>query len=261
MDKFIIPFVDEYGVVTFADKSYYLPAFSKINEYSDDFTNTRKYIYQEGNSTFWEVAELFYNAYGSNGAIGICFLIASLFRDIAFSTLNYFPFLFLFGGTGRGKTSFTELLLALFGKNILGISLEGDSSSKSFARIISQLRNAILYFKEYTNAIETKMAGFLKSAYEGVGYDRAQMSNDNKTHQTQVLSAIIIDGNELPVKKSALFSRTILLSFNDDIFGTKETEAYKKLEVIKAAGMGMVIKEILSCRKLVNDQFDNTGYL
>ena len=51
----------------------------------------------------------------TNGGIAILFLILSLFWDIVFEKVGFFPFLFLFGAYGTGKTSMTEYLLRVFG--------------------------------------------------------------------------------------------------------------------------------------------------
>jgi len=252
--------INDFGIVEHKGKGYYLPALSIINKYADSHTNEKNNCYEKGNMNFTEFSQHLINAYGNNGIICISFLINAVFRDIIYQELGFYPFLYLFGGAGKGKSSLAKLLLSLFTRNPKEISLEGDSTSKAFARIISQFRNGLFFFTEYTNNIDNRMTGFLKGIYDGIGYDRAQMTNDNRTHKTPVLSAIILDGNEMPVKKSALFSRTILLDFTANSFSEEETASFKKLENEKQNGFAKVLSEIFAHRLLFENNFKKIFY-
>ncbi|WP_320018913.1 toprim domain-containing protein [Labilibaculum manganireducens] len=252
--------VDRFGVVKANGKCLYIPAFSVINKYSPWFDKERKFNFSPGKIKFKEWSNLFYKAYQDKAAVGICFLIGALFRDIIFKEIGFFPFVFLFGGYGVGKTSFSEILLNLFGADNKGLSLEAGSTSKSVARSADQQRNALLYLKELDSKIESKIVGFLKTAYDGIGYSRAQTTQDNKTHDTQVNSAIMLDGNYLPIMSSALFSRMIILNFASHLFSDEETKAFQTLKKEGKSGFGNVILEILKQRsdflKEFKEQFD-----
>jgi hypothetical protein len=252
--------VDRFGVVKANGKSLYIPAFSVINKYSPWFDKERKFKFSPGKIKFKEWSNLVYKAYHDKAAVGMCFVIGALFRDIIFKEIGFYPFLFLFGDYGVGKTSFSELFLSLFGAGNKGLSLEAGSTSKSVARSADQQRNSLLYLKELDSKIESKIIGFLKTAYDGIGYSRAQTTQDNKTHDTQVNSAMMLDGNYLPTQSSALFSRMIILNFSSHSFSDEETKAFKKLKEEAKAGYGNVILEILKHRshfvKEFKEQFD-----
>jgi len=252
--------VDRFGVVGAKGKSFYIPAFSVINEYSPWYDKEKGFKFIPGRIKFKEWSNLLYIAYHDKAVVGMCFVIGSLFRDHIFKELGFYPFLFLFGDYGVGKTTFSEFFLKLFGSANSGVSLEGGSTSKSVARSADQQRNSLLYLKELNAKIESKITGFLKTAYDGSGYSRANMSNDSRTHDTQVNSAIILDGNYLPTMSSALYSRMIILNFSSHFFSDEETRAFQTLKKEAKAGFGNVILEILNQRshfvKEFKEQFD-----
>ncbi|WP_209319799.1 toprim domain-containing protein [Ancylomarina longa] len=247
--------VDRFGVVEANRRHLYIPAFSIINKHSPWFENERRFKFIPGNIKFMEWASLFYKAYQEKAVVGICFVIGALFRDIIFKEIGFYPFLFFFGDYGVGKTSYSEILLNLFGTGNRGLSLEAGSTSKSVARTADQLNNALLYFKELDSKIESRIVGFLKTAYDGVGYSRAQSTNDNKTHDTQVNSAIMLDGNYLPTQSSALFSRMIILNFSSHQFSNEETNAFQTLKKEGQVGFGNVILDILKTRNYFEQNF------
>ena len=75
---------DEYGIVRLSSGNYYLPGCSKI--YKDDvklFQFERKFIHTNFSAiTLREYADSLITVFGDNAKVGICFLLATLFRDI-----------------------------------------------------------------------------------------------------------------------------------------------------------------------------------
>jgi len=101
--------VDGYGIVQHKDENYFLPAFSKIYENSDeddDYSNDRYYKYHDTPYTFMEVAKLMDEvySYNRNGKVAVAFLVASCFRDFIYEQHRFFPHLFLFGQSQAGKS-------------------------------------------------------------------------------------------------------------------------------------------------------------
>jgi hypothetical protein len=101
------------GMITDKKDVFYLQTASPAN--LNKFEDLKKFKYRKGNIDFKEFAELFYNSNTLNGSVGIQFYILSLFRDVVFNHLDFFPYLYLFGEAGAGKTSYVDVLLALFG--------------------------------------------------------------------------------------------------------------------------------------------------
>jgi hypothetical protein len=254
--------VDNYGVVKYNDSDYYLPAFSEINIDPDpQIIELQKFIYKTSNidSKKWFVLQK--KAYGFNGILTYIYDIASLFSDIVFKETTFYPYLYKFGVKGTAKNSSTELSSSRFGIPLQALNLEGASTEKSYARRVAQIRNGLVAFDEYTNNIASKMIGFLKGAYNRIGYDRAATSNDNRTHSTSVCSAIVILGNDMPTKKSALFERVILQEYTKGTTHnpyTKDEElAYKELAQYADRGIGNLISELFKYRHEVELNYRN----
>jgi len=246
--------INEIGIIEDNSKRFYLPAFGLANDTNEDFESEKLYSYNPGEIGFTEWAELFYQSFGTNGAIGILFLILSVFRDVVFNQVRFFPFLFLFGDFGTGKTSFVERLLSLFGSDIIGTPLN-NATSIALSRLASTRVNGLFYFKEYTSETDEKAQDFILTAYDGAGRTTGVKSNDNRTKSFPVRSGLIFDGNHLPTQKTAILSRMILLNFEESMFNDSQKAAYDKLKIAAANGLGKVLIEILSKRQIFEERF------
>lgn len=249
--------VDEVGIVKVKDKKFFLPAFSQSHINDPDYDNERKFRYIPGQIGFTEWAELYYKAYGSNGAIAIQFLILSLFWDIVFNQVGFFPFLFLFGAFGTGKTSLTESLLRVFGLDFIGTPIN-NASQVGLSRTIASRNNTIYYLKEYTQDSDDSVQDLFLTAYDGSGRTTGIKSNDNRTQVAAIKSALMIDGNSLPTQKSAVLSRMILLYFQSNQFSKEQREAHKLLQIEQENGLGQVVADILQYRKYFANEFKTT---
>lgn len=245
---------NEIGIVNDKEKQYYLPAFGFANLQNEDFKTERLYKYLEGSTDFEKWSKLYNEAFGDNGVVGILFLILALFRDIVFDNVGFFPFLFLFGDYATGKTSFTDKILSLFGKDTIGTPLN-NATVIALSRLTSSKTNGIFYFKEYTNETDIAAEDFILTAYDGAGRTTGVKSNDNRTKSHPVKSALIFDGNHLPTAKSAILSRMILLKFEKQKFLSEEKNAFKELTNLSNQGFGKVLTNILSCREIFSKNF------
>lgn len=248
---------NELGIVGDKNKKYYLPAASKANTDNQELETDRLYSFHGGELDFRAWANLFYEAYGPNSIIGIAYLILSIFRDLVFSQVGFFPFLFLFGIKGSGKTSFTDKLLRLFGNDVKGTPLN-NASIPGMSRQLSGRNNSLFYFKEYTNQTDDLIEAFILNAYDGAGRMTAIKSNDHKTKSYPVRSAVIFDGNFLPSKNTANLSRMILLNFEKTSYSSDEQIKYKQFEEYSKLGFGNVLTEILKLRHVIERVFPQT---
>ena len=246
--------INKFGIVECPAGSFYIPALSSINE--DDkngYLHERKFRYENTSTSLKDWSTLMVRVYGDNGKVGIAYLIAALFRDIIINHLECFPLLFFFGPPKTGKSTCRESLMSVFGTPQTAISLGGGSTPKSFARKSAQFRNGLVCFEEYKNDINKSKQEMLKSNYDGIGYERAQMSNDNKTHSSPVYSSPIVVGQELPTKENALFSRVITCFFEAVAHQTRTD--FDKLKELEGEGLGNVLLELLQQRELVERYF------
>jgi len=249
--------VDEYGIVQFNQERFYLPAYSNLFTDADEiFKNERNFKHIENEVTFDAWAYYFYKAYKDNGIVGICFYIASLFRDIIFDEFNEFPILNLFGQKGSGKSTMAKSLMYMFGQPQNAISLENESSTrKGIYRKFSQFRNAIIWFDEYKNTINPFLIGLLKNLYDGIGYERAQTTQDNRTHNNPVLSSAIISGQDMPTIEPALFTRVILLMFKQNTFNDTDKKHYAEIKDFEKTGLTSITNDLLNFRDLIAKKY------
>ena len=248
--------VDDLGIISepTEKKKFYLPAFGIANVNDPNQEGIRKYSFRPGNLNFESWSKLYYESFESNGVVGILFLILSVFRNIVFDQVSFFPFLFLHGDPGTGKTSYVERILSIFGKDTIGVALN-NATITGISRIVSTRNNSIFYLKEYTSDTDEKAQDFILTAYDGAGRTTGIKSNDNRTQSLVIKSGIIFDGNDLPVEKSAVFSRMILLSFQKLNFSKKQTDAFNKLKDEAEIGLGNVLLDILKERAVFAENF------
>lgn len=247
--------IDQLGIIVASEKlKYYLPSFGFANVKNEDFKSDRLYKFEPGTADFKTWSLLFYQAFGSNALIGMLYTILALYRDVIFAQVGFFPFLFLFGDFGTGKTSYTENLLSLFGRDTIGTPLN-NATIVALSRLVSSRCNSLFYFKEYTNETDSNAEDFILTGYDGSGRTTGVKSNDNKTKSFPVRSALIFDGNHLPSQKSAILSRMILLNFESSTFTAEQTAAFKKLKDHTDHGLGNVLIELLKLRPIFAASF------
>lgn len=249
--------IDEFGVVNYQKEKFYLPAFSNLYTNADEaFENERNFRHIESEVTFKEWSTLFYKTYKNNGAIAICFAISALFRDIIFGEFKEFPLLNCFGTKGSGKSTLAKSLMNLFGVPQTAISLENASSTKKgIYRKFGQYRNAVVWLDEYKNSVHPDIIGLCKNLYDGIGYERAQTSQDNRTHSNPVLSSTILSGQDMPTIDPALFTRVILLLFKNNNFDDGDRANYAALKALEKKGLTKITIDILGSRNLIEANF------
>lgn len=248
------------GMFTHKNKTYYLPTASPANEKNPDLKEMKKMKYTAGNIDFAQFADLFYQSNKLNGSIGIMFYILALFRDVVFDHLDFFPYLYLYGLRGAGKSSYVDFLLALFGDESKGHALKNISQA-ALSRIASQKRNAITYYKEYAKDAPEIVEDYLKTGYDGQSRTIGMKTTGTETKSFEIMSAGIIDSNYLPTGSEAVFTRMIILDFEYDKFTEEQTEAYEALkEIEKKEGLAQITKEIYTQRGFFADNFKDVYY-
>jgi hypothetical protein len=248
---------NEHGVVDIDNKYYYIPSGRILT--SDDDENSliseeSKFKFAPGTLTLKDFAEKIYEIYDMDGLIGLCYTIATIHRDIIFKETSAFPFLFLYGPKGTGKTTFVNFFMNFFGSP--QAELTSGSTQKAIERKFAQINNNIVYIKEFSSVFEEKLTDILKSAYDGVGYSRAQVSQNNKTNTTQVKSGMLVDGNYFPTGDDALFSRLIFMAWNPK-FTSITKEKIQELQDELQKGNSVIFNDIYTQRIKYKDEFSN----
>lgn len=250
--------VDEYGIISYQEKNYFLPAQSKVYAEKDDmFMTERKFVFTKPveNFSFTEWAALFHKTYGDKAIAGILFYIGSLFRDIVMKQIQRFPILNLFGPPGAGKGQYAESMMCMFGEKQDQIMLGGASTVVGFMRKFAQLCNALVWLDEYKNNLPFKFIESFKNLYDGKGYERGKMSNDFATESTPIHSACILSGQDMPTIEPALFMRVILLTFEDGKFTEEQRRNFQRLKDIEAGGLSYITAGLVQHRDFFEEKF------
>ena len=242
--------VNEEGIVRLGSPlgSFYLPAFSKMNEEnSEKFLFEQKFIHlPESKVRFFQFATQMRLVYGDNAIIGICFIVVCLFRDLIIRQRREFPTLFLFGPKGTGKTAFGELLQSVFVYNGDHPNLR-TSTMPSLATVLSQAEDAIMHLDEYKNDIDVEKIELLKGLWDCQGRSKLDIET-RKREQSKVLSGVIVSGQEKPTVDIALYSRQCVLPFHKDTHTTEEKENFRVLKDWEYEGTSYIVLELLQVR-------------
>lgn len=251
--------VDEYGIVRYMDKNYFIPACSKMYAEKDEqFVNEKKFIYLEPAAStpdFKLWSELMYKAYGKKSIAAILFYIGSLFRDITMKQIQRYPILNLFGPPGAGKGTMAESIMCMFGERQDQIMLGGASTVVGFMRKFAQFRNSIVWLDEYKNNLPVKFIESFKNIYDGKGYERGKMTNDFSTESTPIHSSCILSGQDMPTQEPALFMRCIMVAFEQGKFTDDQRESFKQLTDMERNGLSFITADIFRYRNIIQEKF------
>lgn len=250
---------DEFGVCHLAEsKNWYIPAASRLyREDKKKFERERKFIHQNlQNVPFGQYMQDFVKVYGNNGIIGLCYWIASLYRDVVTENTRSFPLLNLFGPKGSGKTELGAALMAFFipdnkAPNIRNSTATALNDDAAFAS------DALVHFDEYKNDIRPDKIEFLKGLYDGVGRTKMSGNNFDSRIMTSVKSGVIISGQEMPTADPALFSRCIFLSFPKSEFSAEECRRFSALRETQKLGLSFLTLQVLKHRKYFDANFND----
>lgn len=247
--------IDANGIVEHGNKFFYIPAYSKI--YLDDksvFIDERKFLYRHRNVTLREWAEKFIAVFEENAMIAIAFWLAAVYRDFILHTFKNFPILNLFGPKGSGKSQLAMSLSCLFGSGQTPFNIH-NGTKPGLAEHIQQFVNALAWVDEYKNNLEFDKIETLKSIYDAIGRSRMNLEKGKKKETTQVNSAVILSGQEMPTADVALFSRVIFLQFRKTEFSREEKYSYDELKQLENDGLSHLTAEVISHREYFEKQY------
>lgn len=248
---------DDYGIVRIPDVgNFYLPAASMI------YRNERKLFQFERRFVHTELSEIPFRTYtdklievfGDNAKVGLCFLLAALFKDIVTAKTKNFPILNLFGPKGSGKSELGHSLMSFFIINNDPPNLS-SATDAALADTVAQCANALVHVDEYKNTIELPRREFLKGLYDGVGRTRMNMDRDKKRETTSVDCGVILSGQEMPTIDIAIFSRMIYLTFDKSEFSMEAKRRFDELKSMRDLGCSHMTLQLLKFRKRVEADF------
>lgn len=250
--------VDNMGRVRLKSGNYYIPAMSQLYGNSTElFTNERKFIHKNlSKFTMRQYCEKIVTVFGNNGKVAICFLLATLFRDIIKDKVNFFPILNIFGPKGSGKTQLADTLGTFFMSGNLPPNVE-SASIPAISDTVASVCNAIVHLDEYKNKIDAKRLELLKDFWGGIGRFRMNMDKDKKREQARVDCGIVLTGQEMPTADIALFTRLIFLCNDKQHHTEEERRLYDDLLVDRKSGVTHLTLEIIRHRGSFEARFND----
>lgn len=247
---------DEYGIVRLSSGNFYLPGSSLI--YRDDvklFQFERKFVYTNYNAvSMREYSEKLIRVFGDNAKVGICFLLATLFRDVIVSLTKSFPILNLFGPKGSGKSELGHSLMSFFIIKNTPPNIQ-NATNPALGDLVAQCANALVHIDEYKNTIDLDKREFLKGLWDGTGRSRMNMDRDKKREITSVDCGVILSGQEMTTVDIALFSRLVYLTFNKTEFSNEEKKAFDECKRIRDMGLSHLTLQLLRHRTKIEAGF------
>jgi len=169
---------------------------------------------------------------GNNARLLIGWTIANFFMPEILKTYGVFPFLFLHGKQGEGKSTIANWISSFFGFEQKGINFH--STKVGLSRITNQMSMIPIWLEEYRNrdADIGRKNNFLRSVY-----DKSLIVKGSKK-QNEILSykarsTLVISGEEHPLD-AALNSRCIqLVIFRNHEKDVSNADAYLWLQANK----------------------------
>ena len=240
--------------------NYYLQGASEI--YAADtsyFSFERQFIYPTAHSSisFSDMARLMAEVFGDNAKIAICYLLASLHRDIITSYTQNFPILNLFGPKGSGKTELGITLMRFLTIGDKPLNLR-NTTGPSLSQMLSMAANSLVLLDEYKNTLDMRIIEIIKGAYDGVGRARMDMDKGKQIERTPVDCGVMVCGQEMPTLDIAMFTRMIYLPTAITVHDREAKDRFNRLSDIRKMGLQHLTMQVLAHRANFESAFYDT---
>ncbi|MBD5505640.1 MAG: toprim domain-containing protein [Lachnospiraceae bacterium] len=249
--------VDDLGIVSDVhNANYYIPATAKMYQHNHEIFQFERLMVHETNSgiTLHDFATKLSEVFGDQSKIALCYLLATLFRDIIYRKTRHFPILNLFGEKGSGKTTLAVCLQSFFLHGIEPPSI-GVTSVPAMNDRVSQAVNTFVVFDEYRNDLDVRKIQFLKGMWGGGGQTKKNANTDGMAAQTIVSTGVAVCGQDKPTQDMALFTRLIFLQYNRTVFTAAEQNRCGDLVALCNLGLTHLTLQILSHRSMFEKNF------
>ncbi len=249
--------VDDMGIVRGSNgKAFYIPATSKMYRNNPEiYQFERLMVHENRNGVSMRVfAEKLISVFGENARIALCYLFATVFRDVIFRRTRHFPILNLFGEKGTGKTTLATSLQSFFIHGIDPPNL-GVTSVPAMNDRVSQAVNTLVVFDEYKNDLDIRKIAYLKGLWGGGGQTKKNTNTDGMAAQTIVSTGIALCGQDKPTQDMALYTRVLFLAFTKTSFNQAERTRYEDIVTLCNMGLTHLTVELLKYRSLFEKNF------
>lgn len=243
--------IDERGMVCYGGEKYYLPAYAEENAEADGYDFEKKIAYAaENEDTLRGFVQRLVDVFGDGAKVGFAWVLACIFRDYIYKWKDWFPVLNLFGIRGSGKTALASALNSFFYPLRQDPPKLGNTSVAAVTYMLDHLNNGVVVLDEYTNLLKDKIVDILKGLWGGTTNTRKNMQDTEKGISSgKVFSGVVLCGQHLPTKDSALLTRCILLTYFRTSFSDEENIAFTRLKDVAKQGNAHLTMQILRHRE------------
>lgn len=246
-----------YGTVKVGEKTYYSAVANRINEFALENRNRKKFAAHFSNTKFTDWQKQFLKVYGTNGQIGILFVILSLFRDIIQESAGMVPLLNAFGKCGTGKSVMLRSISKLFFRSPVLMNL-ANSTLASLDNAVHEYSNVPIAFDEYSSNITRDKVEFIKSMFDGGGRVKTVASaveGMRYNSQSEISASVCVAGQQIPDTDAALMTRIISLEFTKAHYSEAEQDELDLLLQMEQSGLASIVHECLDLRSEVEGRF------
>ena len=240
---------DKFGIIDIKGAKFYMPGCAlDTKDNLHGYQQQRRFVYAVTNDiSLRNFADKLIAVFGDNAKVALCFLIATLFKDIITDITTSFPILSLFGPKGTGKSELGHALTAFFVTNNIAPNIN-NTTKAALAEAVAEVSNAIVHLDEYKNNLDLEKREFLKGLWDGAGRSRMNMDNDKRRETTAVDCGVVMSGQEMPTADIALFNRLVFLTFSKSTFSEEEKRHFDELMRIEKRGLTHLTCQILMLR-------------
>lgn len=245
---------DPLGVVKMGDRRFFVPACSELYADSQEGFNFERQFMVRGNSGVGmrRFTGQLTKVYGEGAMVAFGWLLASVFRDVVFRNLDFFPMLNLFGVKGSGKTGLAKVLASWFYKTKSTPPSCSNTSIPTIAYMLEHAVNTVIVLDEFTNDLHSSRIDILKGVYGGLS--RSKMSEEGNPVFCQVRAAVVLAGQYTP-EDDAVYSRSVQLRYMETVFSPEQDAAYNTLMEMERAGNTHLLFQVLGLREIFEKGF------
>lgn len=261
--------IDELGLVRYKNKTYYIPAFSKIyrdqRQDNDRYEYDRFLVYKPEQRTSWkEWTELICKVYqyNNNGMWALLFTILSANRSYIFQIDRIFTALFFIGPTESGKSKIAESIRApfMYGAPLFNLNSGTDAA---FFTSMERFRDIPVIFEEYNDyqISDIKFQGLKAAVYDNEGKQKRKDASSKDIDVSKINCAPILLGQEGPERDDGALGNRVIQKHvpKKDDWTDEETANYKDLKDREKDGLSNICLEIIKRRTIVQSHF--AGYM
>lgn len=194
-----------------------------------------------------EIYSLILEAWGLNGATALSWVIGGWFTNQVKESINFFPFLSLYGEPASGKSALVRFLNSIQGRDEEGLPITQLNTRKGLTRTIGQLSGMFTALLEDSERNDRAFDySILLTAFnKGPLQVQASFSNDLQTKEAPFQGCLLFCQNTEPFNSKQEKQRVISLHFLADQLTDTSRAAYAKIMTMDKREAAGIIQQVL----------------